>query len=55
MELDLGFTYKWNSEVHLGGSLGYLFTGDYYAYTNTATKNEAKNSYAAQLRASISF
>lgn len=55
MEIDLGFNYKWNSEVHLGGSLAYLFTGDYYGYTNTATENATKDSWAASLRAAITF
>lgn len=55
MEVDLGFNYKWNSEVHIGGSLAYLFTGDYWGYTNTATKNETQNTFGAQLRAAITF
>lgn len=55
MEFDTGFEYKWNSEITIGGQFGYLLTGDYFGYTNTATKNEVANSYLMQLRASITF
>ena len=53
-ELDTGFKYRWNSEITVGGTLGWLFTGDYYAYTN-GTQNEVKNSYALQLNTMIRF
>jgi hypothetical protein len=56
IEIDLNFDYHWNNAVTIGGSLGYLFTGEYYAFTNDPTsKNEADNSFAAQLRSSIEF
>ncbi|MCF8058050.1 MAG: hypothetical protein K9K67_02045 [Bacteriovoracaceae bacterium] len=55
MEFDSGFEYKWNSEITIGGQFGYLLTGDYFGYTNTATKNEVANSYLLQLRAAITF
>ncbi len=55
LELDTGFEYKWNSEVTVGANLGYLFTGKYFGYTNTATENEVNNSYVLQLRTAISF
>jgi len=56
MEIDLNFDYHWNNAVNIGGSLGYLFAGDYYSYTNDpTTKNQAKNSFALQLRSSVEF
>ena len=56
VEIDLNFDYHWNNAVTIGGSLGYLFTGEYYAFTNDPTnKNEADNTFAAQLRTSIEF
>jgi hypothetical protein len=54
-ELDLSIDYKWNNEITVGSSAAYLFTGDYWAYTNTATKNVADNSFLLQLRTSIDF
>ena len=54
-EFDSGFEYKWNSEITIGGRFGYLLTGDYFGYTNTATENEVDNSYILQLQAAISF
>jgi hypothetical protein len=54
-EIDTDFNYHWNSNLQIGGSLGYLFTGDYYNFTNTATPNTAKNSFMAQLRAGVKF
>lgn len=56
MEIDLGFNYRWNNEVHVGGSAGYLMTGDYYAYTNDpAQKNDADNTFVLQIRTAIDF
>ncbi len=55
MEFDTGFEYRWNSEITIGGDFGYLLTGDYFGYTNTATKNEVDNSYLLQLKAAITF
>ncbi len=55
MELDLNLDYKWNSEVSIGSSLGYLFTGDYFGYTNTATPNSVKDSFVAQIRSAVHF
>lgn len=54
-ELDTGFEYKWNSEVTVGANFGYLFTGKYFGYTNTATENEVDDTYVVQLRTSINF
>lgn len=56
MEIDLGFDYQWNKEVRVGGAAAYLFTGDYYAYTNDpAQTNTADNTFMLQLRTSIEF
>lgn len=54
-EFDTSFEYKWNSEITIGGNFGYLLTGDYFSYTNTATENTITNSYILQLQAAISF
>ena len=56
MEFDAGFNYQWNKEISIGGDLGYLMTGDYYAYTNsTSTTNEADDTFMLQLRTAIEF
>ena len=54
-EIDVDFDYQWNNEVILGGSFGYLLTGDYFAYTNTSTPNTTKNAMVMQLRSGIAF
>jgi hypothetical protein len=55
-EIDLNAKYRWNKEVTLGGSFGYLFTGDYFSYTNDATnKNTAKNSMVLQANIGVQF
>lgn len=55
-EIDLGFKYRWNNEVHVDGSAGYLLTGDYFTYTNDPNvRNEAQNSFVLQLRTSLEF
>ncbi|GAB4011891.1 MAG: hypothetical protein Fur0010_07010 [Bdellovibrio sp.] len=55
-EVDLSFNYLWNNDVTIGGDLGYLFTGDYFSFTNDNTViNSAKNTYLLQLKAGIKF
>ncbi len=55
-EVDFDIDYRWNQEINLGASIGYHFVGDYYAYTNDATKpNEAKNAFSLVIRSSIKF
>ncbi|MBF0363323.1 MAG: hypothetical protein HQK49_20035 [Oligoflexia bacterium] len=54
-EIDLGMGYQWNSSVSINGALGYLFTGDYFKYTNSATTLELKNSYSFVAGISTSF
>jgi hypothetical protein len=56
LELDLNFNYQWNNEISVGGAVGYLFTGDYFAFTNDPTRrNETENSLVLQLRTAIEF
>ncbi len=54
-EIDLGFNYRWNESVAIGGDFGYLFTGDYFAFNDTATPNEIENTFMLQLKTAISF
>lgn len=55
-EIDFGFNYRWNNEVNIGGSAGYLFTGDYYAYSNDpAIINTVDNAFVLQIRSSLEF
>ena len=61
MELDINFDYKWNKEVSVGILMGYLFTGDYYAFTNDRNNNDrnnpadVSNSFILQLNTAIDF
>ncbi len=55
IELDSNFNYMWNSSVTLGGNFGYLLTGDYWGYNDSATPNEAKDTYILQAFANIKF
>ena len=55
-EFDFNATYKWNNEVSVGAGLGYLMTGDYYSFTNTAgVTNEAKNALVLQVNTGVTF
>jgi hypothetical protein len=54
-EFDFNAKYHWNKEISIGTGLGYLFTGDYFGYTNTATANSAKNSLLLQVNTSVTF
>lgn len=55
LEFDFGFNYQWNREISISGSFGYLFTGDYYSFTNSSTTNTAEDSYILQLKTAINF
>ncbi len=55
IELDSNFKYQWNTAVTIGGNFGYFFTGDYFTYTNEATENTAKNSYALKAFVNVKF
>ncbi len=53
-ELDLGFDYKWNPNILVGGFFGYHFVGDYYGYNNTETVTP-KDSYVVGLNLGLQF
>ena len=56
LEFDVNFKYQWNSAINISGSLGYLFTGAYWKFTNNpSTNNDTQNSYAFQLQTALSF
>lgn len=54
-ELDFNAKYKWNKDISVNTGLGYLMTGDYYAFTNTATPNKAKNSLLLHINTILNF
>lgn len=54
-ELDLNAKYHWNKEIAIGSGLGYLITGDYFGYTNSATTNQPKSSLLLQINTSVTF
>jgi hypothetical protein len=54
-EIDLNADYHWNKEISIGTGLGYLLTGDYFGFTNTATPNEVKSSLMLQINTSVTF
>ena len=54
-EIDLNAKYRWNNEVSIGSAIGYLMTGDYYAFNNTTTPNTKKSSILLQINTGISF
>ncbi len=54
-ELDLGFDYRWNPNVIISGYYGYWVVGDYYAFTNSATKLTLTNVHGGGLRATLEF
>ena len=55
MKLILDFRYQWNNEISISGALGYLITGNYFSYTNSAITNTVDNSYVLQLKTAVSF
>ena len=55
IEIDSNFSYDWNTSVNFGLNVGYLLTGEYFGYNNTATPNSAKDSYVLQAFANIKF
>ena len=54
-ELDFDIEYNWNTNVSLGFQLGYLFTGDYFAFTNTANQQKVENSYLTNFHVAVEF
>lgn len=54
-EIDLNAKYHWNKEISIGTGLGYLITGDYFGFTNTATPNPTKSSLLLQINTAVTF
>ncbi len=54
-EIDLNAKYQWNKEISIGTGLGYLITGDYFGFTNTATPNPTKSSLLLQINTAVTF
>lgn len=54
-EIDLGFNYQWNPNVNVSGFLAYWLVGDYYTFSNSATKISTTNVLGAGLRLGIDF
>ena len=55
-EIDVDLDYRWNTEVTVGASVGHLFTGDYFAFSNDPNSvHESKNSFVLQLRTVVEF
>jgi len=54
-ELDFNAKYKWNKDISVNTGLGYLMTGDYYAFTNSGTPNKAKNSLLLHINTILNF
>lgn len=55
IEVDTSFEYLWNAEISVEGQVGYLLTGEYFGFNNTATPNPVSDSYILQLRTAIRF
>ena len=56
LEFDMNFTYQWNSAISINGSFGYLFTGDYWKFTNDpGIDNNTQNSYVLQFQTAVNF
>ena len=56
LEFDLNFKYKWNSAISVNGSFGYLFTGDYWKFTNDPNEDHStSNAYVLQLQTALTF
>lgn len=54
-EVDIGFDYRWNPNVVISGYYAYWKVGDYYSFTNTATKLDTANVNGGGLRATLEF
>jgi hypothetical protein len=54
-EVDFNFTYAWNNEVRIGGELGYLLTGEYFGFNNTATPYKTENPFLLKINAAVTF
>ncbi len=54
-EFDFEFDYQWNPSVLVTGYFAYLFTGNYYAFSNTDEEIEVSNTYAAGMKVGLDF
>lgn len=54
-EIDLNGKYHWNKEISIGTGLGYLITGKYFGYNDTATPNATKSSLLLQINTAVTF
>lgn len=54
-ELDVGFDYRWNPNVTISGYYGYWMVGDYYKFSNAATKIKTSDVHGGGLRATLEF
>jgi len=54
-EIDFNFDYAWNNEVKIGGELGYLLTGEYFGFNNTATPYNTENAFLIKFKAAVTF
>lgn len=54
-EIDFNTNYKWNQNISLYANTGYLFTGDYYKFTNQNVQAKRKNSYSLAFGLMSSF
>jgi hypothetical protein len=55
-EIDFNSKYHWNKEISVGAGLGYLFTGEYFGYSNSTTNvNSPKNTLLLQLNTAVTF
>ena len=55
-EIDLGFEYEWNPQIHVSGFIGYYFVGDYYSFDNDAsTSIDTSNIVSSGMRLSVNF
>ncbi len=55
MEIDFGFDYRWNPNVILSGYYGYWQVGDYYSFTNSATKLSLANVHGGGMKVTLEF
>lgn len=55
IEFDFNSTYQWNTEISLQINAGYLLTGDYFGFNNTATPNATSNTWMLQFGLGVQF
>ncbi len=55
-EIDLGFEYEWNPQIHISGFIGYYFVGDYYSFDNNpSTSIDTSDIVSSGMRISVNF